>query len=99
MGSLDVDGDGKISVQEFSIAFMNRKVSSQQERMWKVFQKIDKNNDGVLDRNEIKQALASNVHSSELDKIIKEVDKDGNGKIEYSEFLEAWRGVESKKLE
>merc|ERR1711988_2035778 len=94
--SLDEDHDGKISLAEFSAAFINRKVSSQQERMWNVFQQLDKNMDGFLDEKELRSA-ASNLPKKEIEDLIKKVDKDGNGKVSYDEFLDAWYDVEIKK--
>jgi len=101
MESMDVDKDGKISITEFSVAFLNRKISSQQERMWKVFQGMDLNNDGVLDKEEIAKALGDKgqLSKEEAVALMKQVDKDGNGKIEYTEFLEAWHAAEAKKHE
>jgi len=52
------------------------------------FDKIDKNGDGQLDHDEIKEGLAAMGASDEaIDEMIKTADKDGDGKISKDEFL------------
>ncbi|GAB5370885.1 hypothetical protein AAMO2058_001531700, partial [Amorphochlora amoebiformis] len=83
-----------ISKNELAIAFVNRKISSQQERMWAVFNKMDLNGDGVLDAREVAKAFGEDEH---LEELFKAVDKDGNGHIDYIEFLDLW--IEKKQKE
>jgi len=54
------------------------------------FQKMDKNGDGVLSAQELCEGLReSGVGVSELMDILKDVDMDGDGVIEYTEFVAA----------
>lgn len=55
-----------------------------------VFDCIDKNGDGVIDKNEFLAALKEvdiTISNEEIEKKIKEADKDGDGKINKTEFL------------
>ncbi|XP_074656958.1 uncharacterized protein LOC141910137 isoform X2 [Tubulanus polymorphus] len=55
------------------------------------FSLFDKNSDGTITAHEIGTVLRSlNMHPTEKDikNMIREVDKDGNGSIEFPEFLE-----------
>ncbi|KAG8482865.1 hypothetical protein CXB51_024180 [Gossypium anomalum] len=55
------------------------------EEMKKVFNKFDKNSDGKICRKELKSilsALGSRPSSDEVDQIMLEMDKDGNGYID-----------------
>lgn len=57
-----------------------------------VFLSIDKNLDGKLKKTEIKAALhkvVGNVKSGLYEEIMKSLDKNCNGVIDYSEFLVA----------
>ena len=59
---------------------------------------MDKDKTGEINANELKQAIkAANMElsSSEIDRIISEVDYYGNHKINYSEFLAATLDVRS----
>jgi len=52
------------------------------------FQKIDKDGDGQLDRDELKEALSGmGVNEEDVDAMIKEADVDKDGKISKDEFL------------
>ena len=52
---------------------------------------MDKNGDGVLTIDEIKEGLSGSTEKSyeEVRKVIESIDTDGSGKIDYTEFLAA----------
>jgi len=52
---------------------------------------LDKNGDGVLTIDEIKEGLSGSTEKSyeEVRKVIESIDTDGSGKIDYTEFLAA----------
>ncbi len=96
--SIDADHDGKISISEFTMAFVNRKVSSQQERMWKIFNDMDTNKDGQIDAKELQAAIGQEASSQDLQSLLRSVDKDGDGRVSYEEFLDAWYDKEKEKF-
>ena len=50
---------------------------------------FDKDNSGFITKDEILKALkAEKTQEKEVEKCIQAVDKDGDGKIDYKEFLE-----------
>jgi Ca2+-binding EF-hand superfamily protein len=58
----------------------------------RIFQEIDKDKSGTLSREEFKQAsnffgANTNLLDEEVDKIFDLVDTNGNGQIDYSEFV------------
>jgi calcium-dependent protein kinase len=58
----------------------------------KAFQAIDKNSDGKLTRAELVEGytrMYGDMAEEEVDKIMKIADMDGNGEIEYSEWVVA----------
>lgn len=55
----------------------------------KMFSKIDKNNDGYITLNELKNALKNKYDDVALQKIIRSIDSDKNGAINYTEFIAA----------
>ena len=59
-------------------------------RLKKIFYKIDLNLDGKLSRDELKYAFKEagvEMKSEQLNRVIKSIDFDGNGFIEYEEFI------------
>ncbi|CAG9464081.1 unnamed protein product [Pedinophyceae sp. YPF-701] len=93
MEAADVDGNGEIDYKEFIAATIHNSKLEKDELIFKAFKAFDKNGDGVLSISEITEALKDmNVDDAEVRRIIKEVDKDGNGEVDYEEFLVMMRG-------
>lgn len=57
--------------------------------LWRMFQSIDHNKNGEIDKNELRNAFAQSgvtVSSSKLDQFFAEVDKNHDGVISYTEW-------------
>ncbi|KAJ0042882.1 hypothetical protein Pint_18616 [Pistacia integerrima] len=66
----------------------------------KVFNKFDKNGDGRISTDELKdilRALGSKTSPEEVQRVMQEIDKDGDGYIDFDEFASAG-GDGSKEL-
>mmetsp|Transcript_30973 Transcript_30973/g.49822 ORF Transcript_30973/g.49822 Transcript_30973/m.49822 type:complete len:244 (-) Transcript_30973:140-871(-) len=98
MDKMDVDGNQEIDLEEFGVMYLNRKISSQQQRLWAVFNKLDKNNNGKLCKTEILAAMEGKMSKKEVEKIIKSADKDGNLELDFSEFLVVWEADQLDKV-
>lgn len=64
------------------------------DRLRKVFLALDKSNDGMLTMEEIREGLIGVMgrvkgNLKEFQDIMDNIDKDGNGLLDYSEFLAA----------
>lgn len=80
--------------QAFLAFITSQLMSKEQEREFsQMFQKLDKNGDGRLSREELIEAYAETVPLAEAETIVshilEQVDADGNGFIDYSEFIMA----------
>lgn len=90
MDSIDTDKNGAINFNEFISATLNTGISKDYERIVKAFEFFDMDNDGLIDEDELKNALAG----QEFGKIdvgifkdaIKQWDLDNDGKISFDEF-------------
>jgi len=76
------------------MVYLDRKVSAKEERLWHAFTKLDKSGNMKLEMSDIRSVLkdAKDVTFSEeeLEEAFREADDDGNGFIDYDEFLYLW---------
>jgi calcium-dependent protein kinase len=87
--SIDVDQNGKIDYTEFLAATIQKKIYLQEEKLFEAFCTFDKDDCGKIKKEELMSVLnADPQQEGEIEKIIKEVDKTGEGSIDYKEFLE-----------
>lgn len=91
MNAADVDGDGTIDYQEFLAATMHFSKVNKEEYLMKAFQHFDADGSGYITREELVQGLQG-LNSGDLTKILDEVDKDNDGRIDYEEFAFMMRG-------
>jgi calcium-dependent protein kinase len=87
--SIDVDQNGKIDYTEFLAATIQKRIYLQEEKLFEAFCTFDKDDCGKIKKEELMSVLnADPQQEGEIEKIIKEVDKTGEGSIDYKEFLE-----------
>ena len=88
--NLDIDKDNYIGYQEFVRASVDMRFFLTDDILNFVFQYFDKDKTGEITAKQISEIYSKNVNKQDvdkaLDKIIKEVDSDGDGKIKYEEF-------------
>lgn len=80
--------DGFISFKEYLKIMQDnyREVDLEKERMKAAFRYIDKDNDGFLTLKELKTILSHNnsgISDPEIEQFFKQIDTDGDGKIDY----------------
>ena len=64
------------------------------EDLRNLFKKLDSSQDGFLDRQEIQDGMADimeifHIDEDDWDKMVNAMDTDGDGKIDYTEFITA----------
>ena len=86
---IDVDQNGKIDYTEFLASTIQKKNYLRNERLLEAFSVFDKDNSGQITKEELLEALkAEKSQEIEVEKYIQAVDKNGDGKIDYKEFLD-----------
>ena len=97
--SLDVDNNGSIDYTEFLAASMGEKIYLQQERLYEAFSVLDKDKSGAITKDELMSVLnIPNDEAGEVEKLMKSADKNGDGKIDYKEFLELMGYRQQEKM-
>jgi len=89
----DVNGDGVLSYSELMMTCVNRKLKNKEERLWEAFCKLDLNGDGKITAQEIASVVEDKDKAAAL---IAEVDKNGDGVVDYDEFISMWHLQEKK---
>eukprot|EP00761_Pharyngomonas_kirbyi_P003511 gb/GECH01003515.1/.p1 GENE.gb/GECH01003515.1/~~gb/GECH01003515.1/.p1 ORF type:complete len:152 (+),score=58.33 gb/GECH01003515.1/:1-456(+) len=92
---VDIDGNGMIEFQEF-LVLMSRKLKSSdsEEEIREAFRMFDKNKDGFISEEELKQvmrAIGEELSDEQITEMIKEADSNGDGQIDFDEFLRMMR--------
>ncbi|CAG5047613.1 unnamed protein product [Parnassius apollo] len=97
---VDSDGDGNVSFEEF-VNILSKSMSAgggsscaeQEERELRdAFRVFDKHNRGYIcasDLRAVLQCLGEDLSEEEIEDMIKEVDSDGDGRIDFLEFVRA----------
>ncbi|KAJ2670771.1 hypothetical protein IWW42_003804 [Coemansia sp. RSA 1085] len=91
INEVDENGDGSIDFPEF-VAMMARKPMSSEgpeDEILEAFRVFDKNDDGVISAEELRQvmnSLGEKLTDAEIEEMIREADVDGDGQINYEEF-------------
>ncbi|TMS35656.1 hypothetical protein L596_003015 [Steinernema carpocapsae] len=96
VNEIDEDGNGTIELEEF-VRMMSRKVleSENERELREAFQVFDKDNDGYISARELSFVmcnLGEKLSEDEVIDMIKEADLDGDGRVNFAEFVYMMRG-------
>ena len=87
--SIDVNKNYRIDYTEFLAATISEKNYIRRERLFEAFCILDKDNDGKISKEELMEVLKTEKkQEKEIEKYIKMVDINGDGSIDYTEFLQ-----------
>mmetsp|Transcript_30445 Transcript_30445/g.27685 ORF Transcript_30445/g.27685 Transcript_30445/m.27685 type:complete len:178 (+) Transcript_30445:371-904(+) len=92
METLTVDKDSKfLRYSEFLSAAMDKRLYTNEERLWDAFRRFDVDNSGFITATDIKKAMARagrKIPDSEVEKMMKEFDPSSKGQISFENFKE-----------
>merc|ERR1712232_939385 len=95
--SIDMDASKRIDYTELLAATLDFQETFQESRCWAAFRVFDRDNSGRISKKEVREVLQSDgvkgvVDSSAAERIVNDVDKDGDGELDFHEFLAMLRG-------
>ena len=97
--NIDTDKSSKIEYNEFLAACLEQKIYLREENLLSAFMMLDLDGSGKISKAEIKQALNKDIDDETLDRIIKDFDLDGDGEIDYKEFVAGMQNCYKKEEE
>jgi calmodulin len=91
INEVDIDGNGRVDFEEF-VALMNRrsKETDTEDEVINAFRVFDKDANGLISSSELRHlmtTLGDKLTDEEVDEMIREADIDGDGYINYEEFV------------
>lgn len=92
MDAADIDNSGSIDYGEFLAATLHVNKMEREENLTAAFSYFDKDGSGYITIDELQQACKEfGLGDVQLDEIIKEIDLDNDGRIDYAEFAAMMR--------
>ncbi|KAG1671375.1 hypothetical protein FOA52_011872 [Chlamydomonas sp. UWO 241] len=89
---IDLNANGVIDYEEFLAATVHQIRLDKDELLFKAFQHFDKDGNGFISREEL--ALALEGQGVDIQKVLRDVDTDNDGQVNYQEFCECMRNRE-----
>ncbi|RMY99908.1 hypothetical protein D0864_03898 [Hortaea werneckii] len=96
INEVDADNNGTIDFPEF-LTMMARKMkdTDSEEEIREAFKVFDRDNNGFISAAELRHVMTSigeKLTDDEVDEMIREADQDGDGRIDFPQVWEDWRG-------
>lgn len=86
--ALDTDHDNTICYSEFLAAVLQTRVRMHEDLLRKTFARFDQDGSGIITVDDLRKVLGDTFGDVALKELIAEADADGNGSIDYEEFLQ-----------
>ena len=86
---IDADGNGKIDYTEFIAATLQKRIFLKKETLFEAFSALDEDKNCKITKDELMKILRLQPQQDKfVSKLIDSADKNGDGVIDYKEFLE-----------
>lgn len=96
MEDVDSDGSGVIDYTEFLAATLDKRVYMAEDVCWQAFRIFDRDGSGKISKEELKAVIndddVKSAAAKDMAEIMKEIDKNGDGEVDFQEFMQMMRG-------
>lgn len=86
--TLDANNDNEISYSEFLAAALEGRVKVHEDLLRKTFGKFDVDGNQTITKDELRKILGDHFEDVQIEALIAEVDTNGDGNIQYDEFIQ-----------
>merc|ERR1719209_2182920 len=86
---MDLSGDQQVQYSEFIAASLQSRFQSHSPALREAFQKFDINNTGRITEENLRTLLGPEFSGISVEEIFAAADRDGDGALEYDEFVQA----------
>ncbi|KAK9146558.1 hypothetical protein Sjap_006461 [Stephania japonica] len=97
ISEVDIDGNGTIEFGEFlNLMAKKMKETDAEEELKEAFKVFDKDQNGYISANELRHVminLGEKLTDEEVEQMIREADLDGDGQVNYEEFVRMMMAV------
>ena len=94
-----MDHTGTVGYNQYIAASLESNVYMQEEKLLQAFNIIDSDHSGKISNAELKNVLTGSTSpikgATIYDRLINEVDRNGDGEVDFSEFCEMMRNLRS----
>jgi hypothetical protein len=94
---LAVHADVQVNFIDFIAAAMCKRIEIDEDRILAAFHMLDFSGTGLLDNDGIRKVLGADASDENVDQIMKELDINNNGQIDYNDFSVYWRKLQVEK--
>ena len=85
---IDINNSNKIEYTEFISSLISKKEFLKEEKLLEIFKTLDKDGNGTISKEEIKNVLnGQDLDENDIKQFILKFDLNGDGKIDYYEFV------------
>ncbi len=95
----DIDGDGHITLEEFKKIWSNMGLSRNNQELSEIFQEIDTDNSGTIEKNELKEYIDCNINIQDSDSINEAINIIDNNHDQYISFFELEKIIHNLRLD